>query len=75
MKEDKTTNTIYDILTRREIEVIKMIVSGSTDKEIADQLGISFYTARRHHQNIRQKTKQRNISGLMKFALNNGLVF
>ena len=73
MKEDETTNSIYDLLTRREIEVIKMIVNGHTDKNIAMQLNISFHTVRRHHHNILQKTKQKNVGGLMKFALSNGL--
>ena len=70
MKEDEKSNTIYDLLTRREIEITKLIVTGCTDKEIATQLGISFHTVRHHHQNILQKTKQHNIGGLMKFALN-----
>jgi DNA-binding NarL/FixJ family response regulator len=73
MKEDEKQNNIYDILTRIEIEVTKLIVNGCTDKEIAIRLAISFHTVRRHHQNILQKTKQKNIGGLMKFALNNGL--
>ena len=71
--ETETENTIYDILTRREIEIIKLIVNGCTDKEIASRLNISFNTVRRHHQNILQKTEQNNIGGLMKFALKQGI--
>jgi len=73
MKENEPENTIYDILTRREIEIIKLIVNGCTDKEIAARLNISFNTVRRHHQNILQKTEQNNIGGLMKFALTHGI--
>jgi len=73
MKEDEPENSIYDILTRREIEIIKLIVNGCTDKKIAAQLNISFNTVRRHHQNILQKTEQNNIGGLMKFALKHGI--
>jgi len=73
MKDNKTDTNIYDILTRREIEITKLIIKGSTDKEIAVQLGISFNTARKHHSNILIKTQQKNISGLIHFALNNGL--
>jgi len=65
--------SIYDILTRREIEVTKLIVNGCTDKEIATRLGISFHTVRSHHQNILQKIGQNNLAGLIKFALKYGL--
>jgi DNA-binding NarL/FixJ family response regulator len=72
MKETPKTDAIYDILTRREIEITKLIVNGCTDKEIAEQLHICFHTVRKHHQHILQKTNQKNMHGLMKFALNNG---
>ena len=73
MNQDEATNSLYDILTRREIEVLILIVNGFKDKEIADHLNIGFHTARTHHKNIRRKTEQKNISRLMKFALNTGL--
>ena len=65
---------IYNILTRREIEITKLIIDGNTDKEIANKLGISFLTVRTHHKNILTKTQQKNISGLIQFALKNGLI-
>jgi len=74
MKEDKTVNAIYDILTRREVEITKLIANGHTNKEIATQLGIGFYTVRTHHKNILRKTGQKNIGGLIKFASNIGLL-
>jgi DNA-binding NarL/FixJ family response regulator len=73
MKEDELTNDIYDILTKREIEVAKLIINGYKNNEIAPRLHISFYTVRRHRQNILQKTEQKNLGGLIKFALNKGL--
>jgi len=73
MKEDKTENTIYDILTRREVKITKLIVDGYTNKEIATRLNISFHTVRSHRHNILQKTQQQNICGLIKFAQSNGL--
>ena len=73
MKEDEQSNTIYDILTRREVKIIKLIIDGYTNKEIADRLSISFHTVRNHRHNILQKTQQKNITGLVKFSLNMGL--
>ena len=73
MKENETKNSIYDILTRREIEVLKLIVNGHRDKEIAERLSISFHTVRSHHQNILQKIGQKSLGGLMKFASKYGI--
>ena len=73
MIEREPSNAIYDILTRREVEITKLIVNGCTDKEIATRLDISFNTVRTHHENILRKTGQKNIGGLIKFALNMGI--
>ena len=72
-KKDETENTIYDILTRREVKITQLIINGYTCKEIATQLNISFHTVRSHRHNILQKTEQQNICGLIKFAQSNGL--
>ena len=74
MEENKTETNIYDILTRREIEITLLIINGNTDKEIATKLNISFQTVRTHHKNILRKTQQKNASCLMQFALKNGLI-
>jgi DNA-binding NarL/FixJ family response regulator len=73
MKEDETINSIDDILTRREVKITKLIIDGYSNKEIATRLNISFHTVRNHRHNILLKTQQKNITGLIKFALNNGL--
>lgn len=73
MKESKNAKSIYEILTRREIQIIKLITDGITDKEIANRLNISFHTARTHHRNILQKTGQKCIGGLIRYALEHGL--
>ena len=73
MEKDQQYQNIYEILTRREIEITTLIINGLTDKEIAEKLGLSFYTVRTHHQNILRKTQQKNISGLINLASKNGL--
>jgi DNA-binding NarL/FixJ family response regulator len=42
-------------VSRRELEVIKVMAEGASDQEIADRLGISLNTARKHVQNIIRK--------------------
>lgn len=56
--EDKLN---YDnILSSREMEVLKYVGEGYTSKEIADQLSISINTVNRHRQNILEKLKVKN---------------
>lgn len=65
--------SIYRILTRREIQITRLIAQGYTDKEIARKLCCSYNTIRTHHKNILRKTKQHNIGGLICWAIQNGL--
>lgn len=44
-----------DILSHRELTIAKLIASGKTSKEIADDLSISFTTVNRHRNNILKK--------------------
>lgn len=60
-------------LTRREKEIIKLIVKGNTDKEIGKSLFISNKTAKTHRNNILRKTELNNSASLAYFALENGL--
>ncbi len=62
------------ILTRREIEVLKLIVEEKTSTEIAIDLGISVRTVETHRKNISHKTNVRNPIGLVKFAIQSGFI-
>lgn len=72
MKKDNNI-LIYEILTRREIQVTQLISQGHTNKEIAEILCISYNTVRTHHRNILKKTNNKTIGGLIRFAIENGL--
>jgi DNA-binding NarL/FixJ family response regulator len=47
-------------LTRREIEVLDVLRTGASDKEIASALGVSRSTASKHVENILKKMKVTN---------------
>ncbi|ASW73887.1 LuxR family transcriptional regulator [Chryseobacterium piperi] len=49
-----------NILSQRELEVLKCVGEGYTSKEIADLLFISINTVSRHRQNILEKLKVKN---------------
>jgi DNA-binding CsgD family transcriptional regulator len=61
-------------LTTREVEVLRLIGSGATNKEIATHLVISIATAERHVANIYTKIGVRNRAEATLFALQHGLV-
>ena len=60
--------------TDRELQVLREVVSGSTDAEIADKLGISLRTVKGHIQNLREKSGYRNRTELAVHARSSGLI-
>ena len=63
-----------DVLSAREIEVLREIARGKTFKEIADALFISVNTVTTHRKNISTKLGIRSVSGLTVYAMMNGIV-
>ncbi len=63
-----------DLLTRREKEIVKLIVLEYSNAMMADKLFISEYTIETHRKNIFRKTQSKTIVGLVKFAYENKLV-
>ena len=72
---DKTKSTNpKTILSKRELEIVKLISQGHSSKYIADKLFISFHTVNTHRQKIIEKTNTKNTGGLVQFAVCNGLI-
>ena len=61
-------------LTRREKEVLKLILEEFTTKEIAEKLFISTATVETHRLHLLNKLGVRNTAGLVKVAIEKGLV-
>jgi DNA-binding NarL/FixJ family response regulator len=64
----------FDVLTPRELEVLKLIAEAHTSKEIAEQLFISIKTVERHRQNILDKLGMRDRVELTRYAIRRGLI-
>jgi DNA-binding NarL/FixJ family response regulator len=60
-------------LSSRETDVLKCIVQGLTNKDIADTLNISLNTVLSHRKNITSKLGIKTVSGLTFYAIMNGL--
>lgn len=65
---------IHNELSKREIDVLKLIVKGYINKEIAETLNISFNTVLTHRKNITSKLGIKSISGLSVYAMMNGII-
>jgi DNA-binding NarL/FixJ family response regulator len=61
-------------LTQRELEVIRLLVDGLSNQEIADGLGLSRRTVQAHVANAMARTQTRSRTQLAVFALRNGIV-
>lgn len=61
-------------ISRREKEVLALIMKEHTTQEIADQLFISLKTVESHRSNLLAKLNARNTAGLVRIAMENNLI-
>jgi DNA-binding CsgD family transcriptional regulator len=61
-------------LTSREIEVLRLLAMGNSNKEIAAKLFISTHTVISHRKNISEKLSIRSASGLTVYAVLNNYI-
>ena len=61
-------------LSKREVEIVKLLAEGLTSLQIANKLFIAEHTVKTHRKNILRKTGATNTSQLVQFALNNQLI-
>ena len=64
----------FDVLTPRELEVLKLIAEAHSSKEIAKLLFISVKTVERHRQNILDKLGMSDRVELTRYAIRRGLI-
>jgi DNA-binding NarL/FixJ family response regulator len=64
----------FDILTPRELQVLKLIAEAYTSKEIAQELVISVKTVGRHRPNTLDKLGMSDRAALTRYAIRRGLI-
>lgn len=69
--DDKEVN---EILSKREVEILKLICKEFSNGEIAEKLFLSISTVETHRKNLIAKLGVNNTVGLVKFAIKNNLV-
>ncbi len=61
-------------LTKRELEVMKLICDGLSSKNISEQLFISINTVETHRKKILMKLNVKNSIGIVKYAAENNML-
>lgn len=66
--------TYFTVLSRREKEILKLILDEQSSSQIAKELGISPKTVEGHRANIFAKLNVKNVAGLVKLVIEFGLI-
>lgn len=69
LRRKKKENSLFPKLSRREKEILALIVDEHTTAEIAQKLFISFGTVETHRRNMLNKLGLRNTAGLVRVAI------
>lgn len=64
----------HELLSDREFQVLRMIASGMTVKQIADGIALSVKTVSTYRSRILEKTGMKTTAELIRYALQSGLV-
>lgn len=70
-QSSETTGVAKKHLSKREIEIIKLIQDGLTNKEISERMFISLKTVESHRTNIFRKLRIKNVAELLKHVHDN----
>lgn len=77
-KKDESAQNIPSLdenpLTKREIEILKLLAEDMSNQKIADKLYISLRTVETHRKNIMQKLKLNSTVALVRYAVRKGIV-
>lgn len=63
-----------ELLTKREVEILRYIAEGMTNQEIADKLFLSIRTVNTHRTNIMLKLNIHDTARLVRYAIEHGIV-
>lgn len=72
--ENTAVSPNTDQLTNREVDVLRLLVQGYTNKQIGEKLNISTRTVETHRANITSKLGINSRVELLRFATQNGLI-
>jgi DNA-binding NarL/FixJ family response regulator len=65
---------LFDLLTPRQHEVLRLVAEGYSTKQIALELGISAKTVETHRAQLTERLDIHDVAGLVRYALKTGIV-
>ena len=74
MSHGQGPKSIEQLLSPREVEIIRLIAKEMTTLEISDHLFISQFTVETHRKNILRKTGSKSVIGLLNYARKHDLI-
>ena len=67
-------SSAFERLTPRERQVLQLLAEGNTNRGIAQELVVSVKTVEKHRASLMSKLDIHDLAGLVRFAMNQGLV-
>jgi DNA-binding NarL/FixJ family response regulator len=71
---DRPVVRVETLLTKRELEILQLLASGHSNKDVAKDLDISLRTVETHRANIMSKLQLHSVQDLVRYAVKNQLV-
>ena len=71
--QDRPASSALDVLSPREVQVLRLVAEGKTSKEIAVILDLKEQTVRSYRKSMMKKLGVNNVAGLTQLALSTGL--
>jgi DNA-binding NarL/FixJ family response regulator len=72
--DEAKTRRLSDVLTPRQLEVLRLVAEGYSTKQIALKLGISAKTVETHRALLRERLDIHDVAGLVRYALEAGII-
>lgn len=64
----------YELLTRREREILQMLGEGNSNKDVATKLNLSLHTVETHRGNVLEKLNLHSTAEMILYAVRKGIV-
>lgn len=73
-KSAKAEHPLLKLITAREREVVRLIASSHSNKQVAQRLGLSVKTVENHRVNLMRKIEGNDTASIVRFAVRTGLI-
>ena len=72
--DESKNRRLFNVLTPRQLEVLRLVAEGYSTKQIALELGISAKTVETHRAQLTERLDIHHVAGLVRYALEAGII-